>query len=148
MKFLFGFVSVVLILASCATEPLVKPTRSGYPEGIFLNATLEEVQSKIVEGCSSRGIFVMESTKNVVICGKTLEGRDAVLGSLLVGGRYSTTPELKIRFILYQKGNDVYVTAQQWIESQSGFGQIRREELKHNRHINDIQKFLFSLGAQ
>jgi len=149
MKRILMVACVILVLTGCVTQqPLVKNTSSGYPEGIFSNATAEEVRSKIIDGCTSRGIMVQETTGNQIVCGKTMEGMDAVLGSLVVGNKYSTTPERKIRFVIFQNGSDVKVTAQQWIESQMAFGQVRRQELKNNNHINDVQQFLFSLGAQ
>lgn len=44
-----------------------------------------------------------------------MTGNYAFLAELLMGNKYSTTPERKIRFILYQDGNNVKVTSQQWI---------------------------------
>lgn len=142
--------SLVLVgLTACAPQQaLIKQTSSGYPEGVFQNTTLDAVRSRLIEGCSSRGVLVQEASGNQVVCGKTMEGGDAVLAQMLVGNSYSTTPDRKIRFIMYQSGADVRVTAQQWIESQMAFGQVRRQELNGNNHRNDIQQFLFSLGAQ
>lgn len=138
-----------LILAACAApQELIKQTSSGYPEGVFLNSNVDAVRSKIIDGCSSKGNLVQEATGNQVICGKTLEGGEAVLGRLIVGNSYSTTPENKVRFIIYQLGADVKVTAQQWLESQMAFGQTRKEELNDNKQKNRIQQFLFSLGAK
>lgn len=149
MKRKLVLVSIILVVVGCAAQQtLIKPTASGYPEGSFSNTSVEEVRSKLIDGCSSRGIFVQDTVGNQVVCGKTMEGMDAVLGSLVVGNKYSTTPERKIRFVIFQSGADVKVTAQQWIESQMAFGQIRRQELKNNNHNNDVQQFLFSLGAQ
>lgn len=138
----------VFLFGCAAQQPLIKQTQSGYPEGLFKNTDVETVRSKIIDGCVSRGIMVIESTANQIVCGKTMEGGQAVLARLLVGNSYSTTPQQKVRFILYQIGNDVKVTAQQWIESQMAFGQVRREELKTNNQVNDLQSFLSSLGAQ
>ena len=145
-----AFASILaLLLSACVTQQsLIKSTASGYPEGVFSNASLDSVRSKLIDGCSSRGILVQEASGNQVVCGKTMEGGDAVLAQLLVGNSYSTTPERKIRFIIYQTGSNVKVTAQQWIESQMALGQVRRQELNGNNHKNDIQNFLFSLGAQ
>jgi hypothetical protein len=149
MKKLVIASTFALLLSACAPQQaLLKPTTSGYPEGIFSNASVDSVRSKLIDGCSSRGILVQEASGNQVVCGKTMEGGDAVLAQMLVGNSYSTTPERKIRFIIYQIGSDVKVTAQQWIESQMAMGQVRRLELNGNNHKNDIQQFLFSLGAQ
>lgn len=140
--------AVFLVLTACAPQQaLIKPTSSGYPEGIFLNSNIETVRSRVIDGCSSNGLMVQETSGNQVLCGKTMTGGDAVLATLVVGNSYSTTPERKIRFVIYQVGSDVKITAQQWIESQMAFGQVRRQELNSNNQKNDIQQFLFSLGA-
>lgn len=67
---------------------------------------------------------------------------------MAVGNSYSTTPQQKIRFIAYRTGSDVKVTAQQWIEIQMAFGQVRTQELNANNQINELQNYLFSLGAE
>ncbi len=148
MQKLIVIIASALVLTACAPEQaLLKPTLSGYPEGIFSNSNVEAVRSKLIDGCSSRGILVQEASGNQVVCGKTMKGGDAVLAQMLVGNSYSTTPEQKIRFVIYQSGTDVRVTAQQWIESQMAFGQVRRQEMNGNNQKNDMQWFLLSLGA-
>lgn len=142
------FIFSVLLFGCAAQQPLIKPTQSGYPEGLFENTNVETVRSSIMDGCVTRGLMVIESSANQIVCGKAMEGGQGVLAQMLVGNSYSTTPQRKVRFILYQMGTDVKVTAQQWIESQMAFGQTRTQELKSNNQINDIQNFLFSLGAQ
>ena len=77
---------------------------------------------------ASKGILVQEASGNQVVCGKTMEGGDAVLAQLIVGNSYSTTPERKFRFIIYQSGADVKVTAQELIESQMAFAQMQKHE--------------------
>jgi len=149
MKQAVLFLVISVLLFGCAAQqPLIKPTQSGYPEGLFKNTDVDTVRSKIMDACVSRGLMVIESTANQIVCGKTMEGGQAVLAQMLVGNSYSTTPQQKVRFIIYQMGSDVKVTAQQWIESQMAFGQTRTQELKGNNQVNDIQNFLFSLGAQ
>ena len=149
MKKLVCVSILALLLSACAPQQtLLKPTTSGYPEGVFSNTTVDSVRSKLIDGCSSKGILVQEVGGNQVVCGKTMEGGNAVLAKVLIGNSYSTIPEQKIRFIIYQTGFNVKVTAQQWIESQMAMGQVRRQELNSNNHRNDIQNFLFSLGAQ
>ncbi len=140
---------IITFITGCAPQQaLLKSTSSGYPEGIFLNSTVDVVRSKLLDGCSSKGILVQETNENQIVCAKTMEGGEAMLATMLVGNSYSTPPQRKFRFIIYQFGSDVKVTAQQWIESQMAFGQLRKEELNDNKQKNDIQQFLFSLGAK
>ncbi len=75
MKNLFGIVPFAFVLTACAPQQaLIKPTSSGYPEGILANTTVESARSKLIDGCSSHGIMVQEASGNQVICGKTMEG--------------------------------------------------------------------------
>ena len=147
MKVVLMF-AILALIGCAAQQPLIKQTQSGYPEGIFRGADIEQVRGKLMDGCVSRGYIIYDSTSNHVICGKTMEGGQAALAQMLVGNSYSTTPHQKIRFIVYKTGTDIKVTAQQWIETQMAFGQVRTQELKRNNQINDIQNYLFSLGAE
>ena len=148
MKKLLIIASLFLLMACAPQQALLKPTSSGYPEGMFSNSSVEVVRSRLIDGCSSKGILVQEASGNQVVCGKTMDGGDAILAQMLVGNSYSTPPERKIRFVIYQLASDVKVTAQQWVETQMAFGQIKRHELNGNNHRNDIQQFLYSLGAK
>ena len=142
-------VIIITVLGGCVQQQaLVKPTSSGYPEGIFRNASLEEAKGKILDGCIRHGLMVSEAGTNQVVCEKTMAGGDAVLAQMLVGNSYSTTPVRKLRFIMYKLNKDVKVTAQEWFQSQMAFGQVNKQELKSNNQRNDIQNFLFSLGAE
>lgn len=146
-----GFVLLVAVssvLTGCVTqEPgLVKPTTSGYPEETLAGTSVEQVKARIMDVCASRGVLVQETGSNHVVCGRTMTGGDAVLAQFLIGNSYSTTPERKVRFTVFQMGQNVRVTAQQWMETQMAFGQMRRTELNSNAQRNDIQRMLMSLG--
>jgi len=142
-------IAVVIFLYGCvAQQPLIKQTQSGRPEGVFRNTNVEEVKSRIIEGIVSKGLMVMETTSNQIVCGKTMEGGQAVLAQMIVGNSYSTTPQDKIRFTVYQVGTEVKVTAYEWIESQMALGQVNTQELNGNNQKNGLQNFLFSIGAE
>jgi len=149
MKKFLTITLFLTFLAGCAAqEPLVKQTASGYPEGIFRNSTLEDVQSKIVGKCAQAGLMVFDSSSTQVVCGKTMDGMQGVFTQALMGNRYSTTPERKARFILYKQDSDVVATARSWVETQMAFGQMQKQEIKNNDSINEIQNMFFSLGAE
>ncbi len=93
-------------------------------------------------------MMVSEASSNQVVCEKTMTGGDAVLAQMLVGNSYLTTPVRKLRFIIYKLNQNVKVTAQEWFQSQMAFGQVNKQELKSNNQRNDIQNFLFHLGAE
>lgn len=139
---------ISIMFLSCAPQQqLIKPTSSGYPEGIFHSQNLDDTRSKIINGCMMNGFTVYESNMNQVICGKKMEGGDAVLAGLIIGNSYSTPPQRKIRFVMVQLGSDTKVMAQEWIETQMAFGQIRQQPLTANHQKNGLQQFLFSLGS-
>ena len=83
----------------------------------------------------------------MVLCGKVLTGSNAIIGIIAFGGD-STMPELNLRFNLIKTGTSVRVVAYQWIEAQSGFGQVRRVEVNQPRHFNDVQTFLSAIGGR
>lgn len=147
-KFALTFLGAI-ILSACASQPTpIKQTASGYPEGIFQNATVDDVRAKLMEGCNARGILVEDASSNQVVCGKTMEGVGAAFAQMMIGNKYSTTPQQKVRFMFFKSGEDVKVTAQQWMETQMAMGQVRKEELNSADQRNRIQQFLNSLGAK
>lgn len=140
---------MTLALTACATPiDLKKETASGYPEGVFPRTTVETVKSKLMQGCSAKGVLVQDVQSNSVVCGKTMTGSDAMLATLTMGDSYSTTPERKVRFMIFKDGDNVKVTAQQWMELQMAFGQIRKQDLNANKQRNEMQDFLEQLGAK
>ena len=149
MRTFLTAVLATIVLTSCAAQqPLLKQTASGYPEGVFQSTNVDTVRSKIMNACSSMGVMVQEATGNQVTCSKRLEGSQAILAQFAIGNSYSTPPEQKVKFIIYQIGPDVKVTAQQWVETQMPYGQMRRMELNSNDQNNGIQQMLFNVGAR
>jgi hypothetical protein len=67
---------------------------------------------------------------------------------MLIGNSYSTTPDQKVKFTIYQSGRNVKVSARQWIETQMAFGQMQRQELNSNNQFNDLQRMLYSIGGE
>lgn len=136
-----------LALTGCAPQQaLLKQTASGYPEETVEHATVDQVRGAIMEICTQHGALVQESAGNNVVCGKQMTGSDAFLATLAMGNSYSTTPERKLRFTIYQMGDKVRVTAQQWAQLQMAFGQVKTMELNSNNHRNDIQAMLTELA--
>lgn len=140
---------MTIALTACATPiDLKKETPSGHPEAVFPRTTVEVVKSKLMQGCTAKGVLVQDVQSNSVVCGKTMTGSDAMLATLTMGNSYSTTPERKVRFMIFKDGDDVKVTAQQWMELQMAFGQVRKQDLNTNKQRNEMQDFLEKLGAK
>ena len=142
------FILSILALSACETVQPIKTTASGRPEAIFYGETAESVSNKIATGCMNKGLLIKDTSSSMVVCGKTMEGGEAVFAQMLVGNSYSTTPEHNIRFSIVQINDDVKVVAYQWIESQMAFGQINRQELNSGKQFNDVQGFLNFIGGQ
>lgn len=147
LKKILLLLSVVILGACAPQQELLVKTSSGYPEGTFKNTTLDQARSRIVAGCASAGIPVLDASSNQVICGKTMTGQEAAWAQFLIGNSYSTTPERKARFVMYQLGTDVKVTAFEWIETQMAGGQMKKSNLDTNNQKNSMQNWLYSLGA-
>lgn len=144
-----AFAISALALSSCAvSQPAVKQTQSGHPEGVFKNESLEVVKGKLIEACGARSWTVFEAGSNQVVCGKTMEGGSAILTQLAIGNSYSTTPQQKIRFTVFQLNADVKVTSYQWVETQMAFGQTKTQELNSTAQNNSVQNMLFQIGAE
>lgn len=147
-KILLAF-AIVTILAGCAPQQeRIKTTTSGNPEAYFAGASLSNVRNKLIGACDSKGIPVMESSDNSVVCGKEMSGGEAAFAQILIGNSYSTTPWRKVRFTIYQSGKGVKVSSRQWIETQMAFGQMRQQELNSNNQFNDVQRLLNSIGGK
>lgn len=148
MKKLFAIVCVLLLSGCVAQQPRIKETNSGYPEAIFAKSSLAKVRNKLIEVCDTHGIPVLDSNENSVTCGKEMTGSDAVLGQMLIGNSYSTTPIQKIKFTLYQVSKGVKVSARQWFETQMAFGQMQQQEMNGNNQFNSVQNMLTSIGGK
>lgn len=142
-----GLAALVGIVGCAPQQQLMRETASGYAEEVMPATTVEVVKAKIMESCTNRGALVQEATGNQVLCGMTMSGGDGMMAQLLLGNSYSTTPERKARFTIIQTGPNVRVSAQQWIETQMAFGQIKRAELNSPNHRNDMQRLLAEIAA-
>lgn len=141
------FVAAILfvMLVGCATTRLATP--SGGPEAMFYHMTLDEVKGRIADGCSRSGIHVLDMGASHVLVGKQLDGGDAMLAQLLIGNSYSTTPWRKVHFAIFPAGKGFKVTARQWTETQMVGGQMRTVEMTAEKHLKEMQQFLWSIGG-
>jgi hypothetical protein len=138
------------LCSGCATSPqpaLLKETRSGRAEAMFVGETVQEVRAKIAGRCLDRGSNVIENSEAQVVCSKQTTGGAAIISQLAIGNAYSTTPDAKIRFNLVQLPDGVRVVAAAWIETQMAFGQVNTMEVNDVNTRNAIQTSLHELGG-
>ncbi|QTD91776.1 hypothetical protein [Burkholderia anthina] len=146
-----GFLAAVVVglLTGCAQQDaLINPTASGHPEGTFDRTSLDVVRNKLVGACARAGLNVSDTNANQVVCGKTMDGASSIFAQMMIGNSYSTTPVQKVKFVMYEEGDSVRVTANAWIETQMAFGQVRSVELTGAKQQNEIQQMLYNIGAK
>lgn len=141
------FILASLLLSGCATQaPVLKITNSGYAEGVFLRESSNNVRSKILDSCMSKGLIISEASDYKIVCEKKLAGG---LGAMIVGDPASTTaPMTKVAFMVLQIHDDVRVTASMWNEFTNRHGRVKKYDITSVQARNNVQKMLFDLGAK
>lgn len=142
----FLFLALVFAISGCASHQRLA-TQSGGPEAVFLGSQIEDVKGRIANGCSSNGLNIYDMSTNQVIAGKQLQGGEAMAMQFLVGNAYSTPPVRKVQFLIFQHGENVKVTAREWVETQTAYGQGRQVPLNSTEQMNSLQSFLRSIGG-
>lgn len=127
-------------LISCAQVPLNKQTTSGYAEGVFKNAQLEDIKNRFIFACNQKGYEIKEANNNKVVCARTMEGMGAIGTQLAIGNSYSTIPEELLIFQLARLNNDVNVSVRNYRQTQMALGQMSRVEIKNNKTTNFMQQ--------
>jgi hypothetical protein len=140
---------LLLFLSGCAfQQPLLKATPSGYPEGIVAGRPLEEIKSAIIAGCTKHKLQIFETRADQVVCGRAASGAEALFARTATGNSYAGSSEIRVRFTLYTSADGVIITANQWLETQMPFRALKKKDLTTNDVTNDIQQFLFDIGAK
>ena len=130
----------ILLITGCAQVPLNKQTTSGYAEGVFKNAQLEDIKNRFVFACNQKGYEIKEAHNNKVVCARTMEGIGAIGTQLAIGNSYSTIPEELLVFQLALPNNDVHVSVRNYRQTQMALGQMSRVEIKNNKTTNFMQQ--------
>lgn len=108
----------------------------------------DEVSEVIANICADRGAMVVEQDRSHVLCSQVTSGLKGALTQFLIGNAYSTTPEVKVRFALLKNGSSTRVLAEQWVETQMAFGQLRREPVMGRKNIDRLRAALIGEGGQ
>lgn len=154
MKKLGALFAVILMFAAsgCATtaqQPLLKQTPSGFPEAEFPGYSLETVQGRIASRCSSGGSLLEIVNSNTIKCSKDITETSAgMFYTALAVPRNATNPRLTVMFTGFPNGNGVKVNTNVFIEYQTAFGQINRNEYRSTGGFNTIQQMLFDIGGK
>ncbi|MBX9348767.1 hypothetical protein K5M36_16895 [Chromobacterium vaccinii] len=146
MKTVLAVTCFGLMLAGCATEQARRQTASGNAEYVVSDTSLEDVQGRVAGRCQLLGWQIVEQQKNYTVCSKAMSGSSGVFAQLMLGNGYSTSPEMKVRFVHTAVGSAIEVSAAAWIETQMAMGQVRKAPLTDAKTQNGLQDILDSLS--
>ena len=146
-----GVIGVAILVASCAaSQPLLKETASGYPEGVFANRPLKDVMDGLEESCIERDYEVVAVEEALVTCEAPLPWPLPGMGALysIMTAPMAPKQVWEINFVASVEGDDVHVTAKNSFEQIFITGEERSTRPDNNDAYNRIQEWLFSLGAE
>jgi hypothetical protein len=147
-KLLFSLTLSFTLLSGCAVVAPLKQTSSGQAEATFAGKNVEEVKSLIMARCSSRGLPILDTGSNHVICGRQNTGVSGAFMQAMTTGVYGTTPMTNVRFNLFFINGETNVTTQIYMTSSNAFGQTQVIPLSNQSDINTIQNGLFEMGGR
>lgn len=137
-----------LLLAGCMTPPPPPPKPAPIlPEATFPYMRVEQVRTRLMDGCYGKGFMVFESAMDQVVCGATLEDPEA-RQFRVTGTSPHALPEQKIRFVLQPRQQHVFVKAEPWVENLLGTGMVRADPIEQPQKLGELKAFLVSLGAR
>lgn len=129
---------IVLMMGGCASRSA--PT--------FPYTTVEAVRLRLAEGCTSRGLLVEDAGVGEIVCAMSAPSGAVFAAGFGGGDAVQGVPERKVRFIVCQTGSNVVVTAHEWVETDTGFGHVRRSPVDDDWTRDRLRAFLTSLGAK
>lgn len=141
MKKQILLVAMAVVLAGCATEPVMKQTVSGKAEAEY-NQPLAVVKSAAVVFCNNSGGSLDQETERMVVCSREKTDGEGLMFQALIGNSYSTTPLIKIKFTFTEKDGVTKVWASQSMETQMAMGQLKKIELNGGKAVNRTQYIL------
>ncbi|WP_265529101.1 PDZ domain-containing protein [Sphingomicrobium marinum] len=122
-------------------------TPSGATEMLF-DVPAAKTSSNIANHCMNAKFTVISSAENSVVCEIPMNMGQQVLGQLLLGNSYSTTPKTFYRFNIATIDEVSRVQATGWMETQMAFGQIQRQEFNGPEFHNAAMTFLEGAGGR
>lgn len=130
---------VLVCIVGCSSVPPMVSTPSGRPEKTYAGFDVARVQSVLAAICLEKRAVIESNAPGQLVCSRATEGWDAVLGSMIVGGKYGSQPVIKVRFTLFDYGGGTRVQAYQWLESTNAFGRVDQRELNSGEQFNSVQ---------
>jgi hypothetical protein len=135
-----------VIVAALAMMPAAGMAAEG-PITVWFSDEPANVSDKLANLCADRSAAVVEQDERHVLCQREISGKQGVLAQYLMGNRYSTKPQLMIRFAILRDRKIARVQASQWIEVETAGGQTRRNELNDDKQREQLESTLIAAGA-
>lgn len=117
------------------------------PVTVWFDEQGPAVSDKLALLCANFGGEVADQDDRHVLCRKPMTGGKGILAQALLGNRYSTSPDMMVRFTILKDGSATRVQASQWVELQMAGGQTRRNDLNGQKQRSDIENALIGIGA-
>lgn len=141
----FFALGAAALVSGCASRP---STPYVTPQVTIQGNRAEDVRMQLMQRCVSGGATISESTTHQVVCSKQFDGSfGSIMFQALATPRYSTTPEIKIRYNLVPASTSTYVTLDMFIEYQTAFGQVNRMPYQNGDVARQAQTMLNDIKA-
>lgn len=136
-----------IVLASIAILFSASAFAADGPVTVWFQEQGPAVSDRLALLCADFGGEVTDQDDRHVLCRKPMTGGKGILAQALLGNRYSTSPDMMVRFTILKDGSATRVQASQWIEIQMAGGQTRRNDLNGQKQRSDLENALIGVGA-
>ena len=136
----------LLALAGCATGPSIAYRA---PQVTINGGTVEAAKMTIVRNCVSGGGSIEQNTADQLVCSKPMDGSfGSMMYRALATPNYSTNPDGKVRYSFVQAGDQLYITADMYLEYQTAFGQVNRTPITNGNVAAQGQAMLDRIKSE
>ena len=148
-----GIVGLTLAASALSTpsvahaDTLFAVTPSGAAEEVFAFDGKQTI-AKLSSHCIDARWTVISSSDAELVCEAPMNFGQSLVGQLLLGNSYSTSPRRFFRFNAAQVERLTRVQASGWMEVQMAFGQVRRTDFSGADFQNSILGFMAGAGGQ
>lgn len=136
----------LVLMSGCSIPQRMADTPSGRPEIVLNSSNLDMIKEEIMFEMQKGDFFLEDDSKYRLQFSRELEGRNLIVGRLLVGSSYGTTPRAEISFNIVPLGEETKVIVYMHMSSQTRYGQVNRDDIKSsNAWFNDFYTLLLRI---
>jgi len=137
-------VPLICLFYGCATTPPI-PTPSGKPEIVFSNVTKNEVANRIIDGSSSDGWVLKNSSEYIVVLEKPITSGFA---KFVYGSKWNETPNVRLQCQLTEVQDGVRVLFNIFIVTNPGTAHEIITDISKGKDAYNLYSQLESLKAK